>query len=148
MSDNPVSYPTEHSSKFTLLEMLIILLLVGLVFVFIVPVNRSRLNEQRVYQALESMKVLGEQAEIFKNNPANGYYPFDLSQMNLKTIPDTTYFSYSINDKDSTLVAKTTKRFGGKPAYLVYSLSAKQFQVGKDDSDTDSKRVINENWLP
>jgi type II secretory pathway pseudopilin PulG len=133
----------------SLIELLIILLLVGLVFVFVVPVNQARTSQKRVNDAIQLMTSIGEKAEAFKNNPDNGYYP-DISQLNLATPIDTTFFSYEIVMDDSTMVAKTQPAFGKKGNYLVYNLASKQFTVGnpKDEADAVSKKYINENWLP
>lgn len=136
----------EHS-KFSLIELLTILLLVGLVFVFVVPVNQAKTNRGRVNEAITTMKMLGDKAEEFKNNPDNGYYP-DLSQLNLGDQAKSKYFLYTIVADDSTIIAETTSAFGKKGAFMVYSLSGKQYRIGKGDTDIESSKYIDENWLP
>jgi Tfp pilus assembly protein PilE len=138
---------TNYGSKFSLIELVSILLLVGLVFVFVVPVNQAKISQSRVGEAINTMTMIGEKAEAFKNNPDNGYYP-DISQLNLGDQTKSPYFEYTINADDSTLVAVTTPAFGKKGAALLYNLSAKQFSIGKDESDLESKKYINEIWLP
>jgi Tfp pilus assembly protein PilE len=134
-------------SRFSLVELLTILILVGLIFVFVVPVNQARISRARIGQAISTLQFIGERADEFKNNPENGYYP-DLSQLNLGSQIDTLYFNYSISADDSTIVAETKPAYGKKGAFLVYSLSGKQYRIGKDDSDQMSQKFINENWLP
>jgi Tfp pilus assembly protein PilE len=134
-------------ARFSLIELLTILILVGLIFIFVVPVNQTRISRDRIGNAIKTVAFIGEKAEEFKNNPNNGYYP-DLSQLNLSKQVDTLFFNYTINAEDSTVVAETKQAFGKKGAFLVYNIGGKQYRVGKDDSDQTSKKFINENWLP
>jgi hypothetical protein len=138
---------SDNFSKFSLLELLTILILVGLVFVFVVPIHQTGINRARVGDAIKTMSFIGEKAEAFKKSPDNGYYP-DLSQLNISDKLDTLYFNYSINADDSTVVGETKQSYGKKGAYLVYSLNGKQFRIGKNDADVTSQKYINENWLP
>jgi competence protein ComGC len=140
---------TKLSDKLSLIELLTIILLVGLVFVFVVPVNQAKSSQNRLNEAIQIMTTIGEKAEAFKNNPDNGYYP-SLDQLNLTAPIDTTYFSYTLDPEDSLMVAKTQPAFGKKDAFLVYNLSSKQFSIGnpKNEADAFSKKYINENWLP
>lgn len=148
MSENKQNNVKERNiAKFSLVELLTILLLVGLIFVFFVPVNQAKVSRQRVNGAISTINFISQKAEDFKNNPDNGYYP-DLSQLNLGDEVKNDYFEYTINPDDSTIVAITKSAFGKQGAALVYSFSGKQFRVGKDDSDLESKKAINENWIP
>lgn len=134
-------------SKFNLIELLSILLLVGLIFVFIVPVKQAKLSRVYISEAVSTLKFIGDKAEDFKNNPDNGYYP-DISQLNLGQQITSDYFDYTIASDDSLVLAETKPAFGKKGAFLVYSLSNKQYKIGKNDSDLQSSKYINENWLP
>ncbi|MFO7660817.1 MAG: hypothetical protein R6V77_07885 [Candidatus Cloacimonadaceae bacterium] len=138
---------SEAKSKFSLTELLSIILLVGLIFVFIIPVRQAKISSVRVSEAATMLKSIGDKAEDFRNNPENGYYP-DISQLNLGSMIESDYFEYSIVSDDSTVVAETKPAFGKQGAALVYSLSAKQYRIGKDESDQISQKFINENWLP
>jgi len=138
---------SEAKSKFSLVELISIILLVGLLFVFIVPVHQAKLSSVRVKEAANMLKMIGDKAEDFKNNPDNGYYP-DISQLNLGSQIESDFFEYSIASDDSTIVAETKPAFGKEGAALVYSLSGKQFRIGKNESDAISNKYINENWLP
>jgi Tfp pilus assembly protein PilE len=147
MSDINNKKTDDHVFRFSLIELLTILILVGLVFVFVIPVNQAHISRERIGEAIKTVSFIGEKAEEFKNNPDNGYYP-DLSQLNIGYKLDTLYFNYSINADDSTIVAETKPTYGKKGAFLVYSLSGKQYRIGKDDADVTSQKYINENWLP
>ena len=147
MSDTTSSLnQTNQGAKFSLIELMTILILVGLVFIFVIPVHQAKVNSIRVQDAVSTMKMIGEKADDFKNNPDNGYYP-DISQLNLGEQTKSRFFSYAINADDSTVVAETTPAYGKKGAYLIYSLTAKQFVIGKGDSDKLSKQVINDIWV-
>ncbi len=144
-SDKSTSF---NGSRFSLIELLSIIILVGLVFVFAVPVNQAKLNRVRVADAVQTINFIGEKAEQFKDNPDNGYYPVDLSQLNLGNQIESKYFKYTIVSDDSTIVAETTQDYGKKGAFLIYNLSSKQYSIGKGESDNTSQKYINENWLP
>lgn len=139
---------SEAKSKFSLTELLSIILLVGLIFVFIIPVRQAKISSVRVSEAATMLKNIGDKAEEFRNDPDNGYYPVDISQLNLGSMIDSDYFEYSIVSDDSTVVAETKPAFGKQGATLVYSLSAKQYRIGKNESDQISQKYINENWIP
>lgn len=138
---------TKPDTKFSLIELLIILLLVGLLLIFIIPVNQAKVSRSRVTEALSTLKMIGDKAEEFKNNPDNGYYP-DLSQLNMDNQIKSEYFDYSVVADDSTIVAESKPAFGKKGAFITYSLSSKQYRIGKGDNDQISTKYINENWLP
>jgi competence protein ComGC len=142
-NDKSIAY-----SKFSLVELLSILILVGLLFIFIVPVNQARLSRKYVSEAISTIQFIGQKADDFKNNPENGYYPIDISQLNIDKQIASDYFKYSIVSDDSTIVAETKPAFGKEGAVLVYSLTGKQFRIGKGDNDKISSKYINENWLP
>ncbi len=150
MADNKVEKSSSAlAQRFSLVELLTILLLVGLIFVFVVPVNQAKISRERINEAITIINLIGSKAEAFKNNPENDYYP-DLSQLNLGDTTKSKYFNFSINTLDSTVVAISTKAFipNQDSLYLVYSLSGKQYRIGKNDNDAVSKKHINENWLP
>jgi hypothetical protein len=150
MTDKKTDIPVTNGnySNFSLIELLSILILVGLVFIFIVPVNQTRMSRAHLGDAITTIEMIGEKANEFKNNPLNGYYPIDISQLNIDKQIASDYFKYSIVSDDSTVVAETKPAFGKEGAFLVYSLPNKQFRVGKNDSDKISSKYINENWLP
>ncbi len=139
---------SEAKSKFSLTELLSIILLVGLIFVFVIPVRQAKISSIRVHEAATMLRTISDKAEEFRNNPENGYYPVDISQLNLGNMIESDFFEYSIVSDDSTVVAETKPAFGKQGAALVYSLSAKQYRIGKNESDQISQKYINENWLP
>jgi Tfp pilus assembly protein PilE len=135
------------TAKFNLIELLSILLMVGLLFVFIVPVQQAKVSRNHVTEAVSTMQMIAGKAEEFKVNPENGYYP-DISQLNLGQQIASEYFDYAIGSDDSTVVAETKPAFGKKGAFLVYNMSTRQYRIGKNESDVQSVKYINENWLP
>ncbi len=145
-AEKPIA--VNHESNFSLIELLSIIILVGLVFIFAVPINQVRLSRQYVSQAVTTIQDIAVKAEAFKNNPENGYYPIDISQLNIDKQIASDYFKYSIDSEDSTVVAETKPAFGKEGAVLIYSLTGKQYRIGKGDADKVSTKYINENWLP
>jgi Tfp pilus assembly protein PilE len=138
---------SSFGSKFSLIELLSILILVGLLFVFIVPVNQAKISRSHVAEAVQTIDMISKKAEAFKNNPDNGYYP-DISQLNLGKQVESDYFEHSIAADDSTVLAQTKPPFGVKGAYITYSMSSNQFRVGKGENDKISSKYISTNWLP
>jgi len=143
---------TTQYSKFTLIDLLSILLLVGLIFIFIVPVNQAKVSRDKINEAVTIMRMIGDNAIEFKNSPdkGDGDYPVDISQLNLGDKIKSKYFEFVISPDDSTVVAYTTLAYvpNRDSLTLVYNLSGKQFRIGKNDNDAESKKYINENWLP
>lgn len=148
MAKNINKTTKSYNSKFSLIELLTILILVGLVFVFIIPVRQTGINQKRVQEAVNTILMISDKADEFKRDPDNGYYPIDISQLNLGSLIESDFFEYSIVSDDSTVVAESKQSFGKKGAVLVYSLTGKQYRIGKGDNDEISQKYINENWLP
>ncbi len=136
-------------SKFSLVELLTIIILIGLLFIIIVPVKQAKLSSERVTAAVQTIQMISAEAVQFKNNPENGYYP-DIDQLNLGDKIKSEYFTYSISAEDTSgvVLAVTKPAFGKEDLYLTYNIANKQFQVGKSESDQVSSKYINENWLP
>jgi len=134
-------------SKFSLIDLLSIIILVGLVFIFVVPVNQAKISQTLVSEAVEKIDFISDKAEEFRLNPENGYYP-DISQLNLGQQISSEFFDYTISTDDSLVLAETKPAFGKRGAFIAYSLSNKQYRIGRDENDKISSKYINENWLP
>jgi competence protein ComGC len=147
MTDKKLQKTPATGNEFSLIELLSILIMVGLLFIFIVPVNQAKLSRLHISEALNTIQLISNKAEEFKNNPDNGYYP-DISQLNLGKQIESKYFDFTIGADDSTVVAETKPAYGKKGAYLVYSMTGKLYRIGKNENDLTSSKYINDNWLP
>ncbi len=158
MADNT---SIEKKSKFSLIELLMIIMLVGIIFTLIIPLRIDRINQKKLKEAIYNIQVIARADIAFKEDPANGYYIFEHTvikldeennysgddllniQQKLKKSDDLFYFDYSVSD--STVFATTNKNFGKDGAIVYYYLPNGPWGVGNDKI---SKNVIDPNWLP
>ncbi len=144
MADNTTM---EKKSKFSLIELLMIIMLVGIVFTLIVPLMNDSKNHDKMAEAIRNIQIIARADVDFKNNPDNGYYAFDLSMIDvdgkLEKYSDEYLFDYSLTD--STVVATTNKHFGKKGASLFYYLPLGPWGV---EDNKISRDIFDPNWLP
>ncbi|MBW6515580.1 MAG: hypothetical protein K0B81_03055 [Candidatus Cloacimonetes bacterium] len=133
----------EVKKKFSLIELLMILILVGIIFTLIIPIREDRKNHEYVREAIRDMRIITRANIAFKNDPANGYYAFDLGQLNVEELIEMNYFNYVLTD--TTIVAVSNQNFGVEGAEIYFYLPAGPWMV-KDDNV--SRSHINPNWLP
>jgi len=140
---------SNEKKKFTLIELLMIFMVVGIIITFIIPMRQTKLNQGRVREAVHNLQIIAQANVQFFNSPDNGYFAVDLSQLNvtdkLEKIDNTGnyYFDYSLTD--STVVAKTNSNFGKSGAEIFYYLPKGPMQVAEDKLSRDT---IDPNWLP
>ncbi|MCB5230268.1 MAG: hypothetical protein WCX83_04850 [Candidatus Cloacimonas sp.] len=134
---------TVLKKKFSLIDFLMILMLVGIVAALIIPIREDKKNMAKVNEALRDMQVIIKADVDFKNHPDNGYYAFDLSMLNIEDKLAKNYFEYTLSD--TTVNAITKAEFGVVGAEIYYYLPEGPWVV-KDDEV--SRSVIDPNWLP
>ncbi len=137
-----------QTRKFSLIELLMIIMLVGIIFTLIVPLRNDKIYRQKVREAVYNLQYIAKVDKAFHDNPDNGYYAYDLSMLNikkdqLKKFTDDFLFEYSLTD--SAAIATTNENFGKPGAKILYYLPNGPFQVAKDKL---SRSVIDPNWLP
>lgn len=137
-----------------LIDLMMILMLVGLVFVFIFPMQQMKVDkaqekivQQKVEAIVPSFAMINQKIDEFVNAPENEFkdYPFDLTQLNIGTV-DTPEFKFSWDEANRKIVATTTPAYGKEGIKLSYSLEDKIFEV--DDPKPADKPVIKDEWLP
>jgi len=163
----------ENKKKFSLIELIMIIMLVGIVFTLIIPLRADRINHDKLKEAVYNMQVIARADVDFKQDPANGYYIFEHTVVkldddgeytgedllyvldNLLTIKELEgsekiekndkvfLFDYSVTD--STVVGTTNKNFGKEDASIFYYLPNGPWGVNKDKI---SDSVFDPNWLP
>ncbi|MCF7919984.1 MAG: hypothetical protein K9N06_08730 [Candidatus Cloacimonetes bacterium] len=120
-----------HSEKkFSLVELLMIIMLVGIIFTIIVPLSIKTKNHQKITEAIYNLQLIAYHDVQFYNNPDNGYYAFDLSMLN---IPEDLFrktkgeliFNYTLND---TTLEATLK---GRKFYELESLKVVKKELMK-----------------
>jgi competence protein ComGC len=132
-----------EKKKFSLIDLLMILMLVGIIYTFIIPIREDRKNHERVREAIRDMRVITQANIEFKNDPDNGYYAFDLSQLNVSHLLDGNYFEYSLSD--TTVNATSNEEYSVEGAEFHFYLPTGPWLVSEDEL---SRSAINPNWLP
>jgi Tfp pilus assembly protein PilE len=134
-------------SKFSLIELLMIIMLVGILFTLIIPLRNDFLYKNRLSEAIKNIQIIAHENIKFKEDPDNGYYAFDLSMLNvsdkLEKVANDFMFDYSLTD--STVVATSNKNFGREGAIVFYFLPSGPWQLGDSQA---TKNVLDANWLP
>ncbi len=127
------------SKKFTLIDLLMLIMIVGVILTFIIPLRQSRIHEQHVKASLPVIQTIINANEEFK--AVDGDYAFDISQLNLKELnkPED-IFQYVLTD---TAIVVSTTKLGIDTKSYYFDLRDKRFRVPKD-----SKDVIMPDWLP
>ena len=151
----------EKTKKFSLIELLMIIMLVGIVFTLIIPLRADKLNHEKLKEAVYNMQIIARADVEFKEDPANGYFIFEHTVVKLDdegnyTGEDLLYiiddlnktndeflFDYSVTD--TTVVGTSNKNFGKEGASIYYYLPNGPWGV-RNDKISDS--IFDPNWLP
>lgn len=151
----------EKSKKFSLIELIMIIMLVGIIFTLIIPLRADKENLKKLSEAVHNMQVIARADVEFKEDPANGYYIFEHTVVKLDeegnySGDDLLYivdalektneeflFDYSVTD--TTVVGVTNRNFGKAGATLFYYLPNGPWGVNNDNI---SESVFDPNWLP
>jgi competence protein ComGC len=134
--------------KFSLVELLMIIMVVGIIFTIIVPLSMSNKNHQKIDEAIYNLQLIAQKNVEFYNNPENGYYAFDVSMLNIednkfRKTEGEFVFDYTLTD--STVVATTNEKFGTKGAKIAYYLPRGPWALGVDKVTTST---FDNAWLP
>ena len=163
----------QKKGKFSLIELLMIIMLVGIVFTLIIPLRNDRLNKEKLKEAIKNVQIIARVDVIFKDDPekGDGSYMFehtvvkyieatkdesnniipaketgeDLLNIKDKLEKSGEFFIFDYFVTDTTIVATTNKNFGKAGASIYYYLPTGPWGVNKDKT---SEAVIDPNWLP
>ena len=166
MADNNL---IEKKKKFTLIELLMIIMVVGIIFTLIIPLQSDKIIRQKLDEAIKNLQLIARSDIAWSE--VNGYYIFDHTVvkynkaakdsfgdfipafesgedlLNIRDQLDKSseffYFDYSVND--STVVAITNRHFGKEGAMIYLYLPNGPWGIGKDNT---SRSLIDPNWLP
>lgn len=151
----------------SLVELIMILLLVGLVFVFVFGMKQLKqdkraetLAQQKFETILPALQSAIDAAEDFKRTDDFGDYPFDFGQLNLSATD-----AYAINSNDAGemyietddflikydaenfgFILVTKEEFGKAGIEVIYMLNDRSYKV--EDPSPDRKPTILDEWLP
>ena len=137
----------KQKKKFSLIELLMIIMLVGIIITFTLPLKTAKKNKEKLSEAIINLQKIARVDVNFKKDPngGDGDYAMIIDQLNLQKNPNIKmkFFDYSVTD--TTVVAVTNKTFGKTGAGVFYYLPEGPFDL------TDkpiSKKVFDPNWLP
>ncbi|HPF09765.1 MAG: hypothetical protein PHU99_05045 [Candidatus Cloacimonetes bacterium] len=139
-------------NKVSLVELIMILLLVGLIFVFVFGMRQLKIDKaaealaQTKFETLiPTLQEAIAAAEEFKKTDDFGEYPFDISQMNLGdiTMDD---FVLEYDGENYAFVATTKESFGKAGIKVTYVLADRSYSV--EDPAPERKPTIRDEWLP
>jgi hypothetical protein len=142
--------PDAH--KVSLVELIIILLLVGLVFVFVFGMSQLKIDkaaealaQQKFEAIIPALQRVIAAAEDFKKKDEFGDYPFDYSQLNLGDL-STEDFTIEYDNEIYAVRAITKAAFGKEGIRVTYILTDASYQV--EDPAPERKPTIRDEWLP
>lgn len=151
----------------SLVELIMILLLVGLVFVFIFGMKQLKTDKKaeafaknKFEAILPVLQTAINAAEEFKRTDDFGDYPFDFGQLNLTA---TGAYDIASNDEGEVYIETddfmikydaenygfnviTREEFGKAGIKVKYLLGDRSYEV--DDPSPDRKPTIRDEWLP
>lgn len=134
----------KHGKKFSLIDLLMIIMIVGIIFTFYGPLKQIKLSQKRVHNILNDLEFIAQKdVEFSKTEMGDGDYAFDISQLNITADLDEDFFTFAVSD--TTVFAVSKKEFGESGAELHYYLPNGPFYVKDDDV---SRKAIEPSWLP
>lgn len=141
-----------HNSRISLVEMIMILMLVGLVFVFFFGMKQLKVDkalEAAAQQKFEAIvpnftKIVSAMEEYQKKDEF-GDYPAFLEELNLGNL-DSEDFKFSYLFDTLTITATSTPAFGKPDIKVNYDLGSRSYAV--DDPAPEKKPTVKDDWLP
>lgn len=146
---------TENSApvnRIGLVEIIMITMLVGLVFVFVFPFKQMTVDKgkeaiarTRFEEALPIFEKVSAAADAYKKQDEFAAYPIIIDEMNLGNI-NTEYFRFEYTDAGPTITAISTEAFGKADVKVSYNMASKSFSI--EDADPKTVPTVKEDWLP
>lgn len=141
----------ERKKSFSLIELLMILMLVGIVITFIIPMRNNLTYQNRIKEAATNMQILARATnraftDTLATDPRKEIDWQQLSSDYSEVINEplkAEFFEYTATD--SIITATSTKAFGKEGLIINYAMPKGPFSIGED---TKSKDTLDRNWLP
>ncbi len=142
----------DFSTRVSLVELIMILMLVGLVFVFYFGMKQLQIDkaneaiaQEKFENIIPTFKNIIEAMETYRKADEFGDYPAFLEELNLGDI-NTNDFKFEYSADTYTITVITQPAFGKAGIKVIYNLSDKSFTV--EDPTPDKKPTIKDEWLP
>ncbi len=144
--------PVDTGYKVSLVELIMILMLVGLAFVFIFGMRQLKVDkaneaiaEAKFAAVIPTFQKIVNAIEDYRKNDEFGDYPAFLDELNLGPV-DTQDFKFEYVFDTLTLTAISQASFGKPGIKVVYNVSDRSYSV--DDPAPDKKPTVKDEWLP
>lgn len=158
---------TADKHKVSLVELSMILLLIGLVFVFVFGMKQLKIDkeaealaQQKFEAVIPVLQAAIDAAEEFKRNDDFGEYPFDFGQLNLFSTDsykiesnesgemyiDTEDFEIKYDIENYGFIVNSKAVYGKADIQVIYTLADRSYRV--EDPAPERKPTIRDEWLP
>ncbi len=148
----PDSKPVEAGHKVSLVELMMLLMLVGLLFVFFFGMQQLKIDKAAEALAQSKFEVIVPSfqkaiaaMEDYRKNDEFGDYPAFIDELNLGTI-DNEDFKFEYVFDTLTLTAVSQAAYGKEGIKVVYNLNDRSYTV--EDPAPDKKPTVKDEWLP
>jgi len=148
----------QNSGHNLLIEIILILFLVGLIFVFIFPYLQLKedkkaeiLIKEKLLAAIPTLEKISDAAYKMKaqDDFAAFAMDFDFLGIGKKSDFETDDFTFGyeyIDDETANVFALTKAAFGKDKVKIIYDLKNKSYSIS--DPEPEAKPIIKEEWLP
>jgi hypothetical protein len=137
--------------KIGLVEAMLILMLVGLVFIFIFPMQQLKVDKAaeaaarlKIAPLVDKFEVVTAAMEQYKANDPFGEYPFTIEELNLTGV-NSDEFTFSYDSESKKVIATSLEAYGKADIKVIYSLEDKTYEV--EDPTPLKKPTIKNEWL-
>ncbi len=137
--------------KVGLVEMVMILLLAGVIFIFIFgmrQMRREKAEQLALQQKVESIQphfyAIADSAKAYKERDPFGAWPFTIEELNLPFEIQTDEYEFSFLE-NGTVILTTKEEFGKEGVNINYEINEDFFEI--EDPDPQAKPVIQDEWL-
>ncbi len=142
----------DTTTKVSLVELILILMLVGLVFVFFFGMKQLKIDKanealaQSKFEAVvPTFQKIAAAMESYRKNDEFGDYPAFLEELNLGEV-NTPDFKFEYVFDTLTLTATSQASFGKAGVKVIYNINDKSYSV--EDPAPEKKPTVKDEWLP
>ncbi|MDD4310257.1 MAG: hypothetical protein PHO32_07745 [Candidatus Cloacimonetes bacterium] len=143
---------TEHNNKVSLVELIMILMLVGLGFVFFFGMKQLKIDKaneaiaQTKFEAiLPTYQKIIDGMEAYRKADEFGDYPAFLEELNLSSL-DNNDFKFEYVFDTLTITATSLPGFGKAGVKVNFNMNDKSYTV--EDPAPEKKPTVKDEWLP
>ena len=136
---NNVNAGKKVSSKFSIIDLLMIIMVVGVILTIILPLRQARIHESLVRESMNEMYKVIRANDYFKQYSGWQTYAVHIDQLVIDNL-NTSVFTFAIND---TSIIATTEQLGRTEKAYWFDLRDRRIKVREDSKDT-----IVDAWLP